>query len=140
VINVDSLLEGVVIDHIQSGAGYKIFYQLGLDKTDSVVLLMRNVPSEKMGRKDMIKIETGEPVDLKILGLIDPHATVNIVKEGKIQNKVKLKLPEEVIGILKCRNPRCVTHAEGLEKPRFFLYDGAKRLYKCEYCDSVTGL
>jgi len=140
MIYVADLAEGVVIDHIQAGAGYKIFSTLHLDTLDSVVLLMRNFPSEKMGKKDLIKIETDFPLDLEVLGLIDPDVTVNIVKDGKISKKFRVALPQSVEGILSCKNPRCITHIEHIERVCFHLYDAAKRTYTCEYCDTVTWL
>ncbi|MCL1802272.1 MAG: aspartate carbamoyltransferase regulatory subunit [Eubacteriaceae bacterium] len=140
MIYVDSLNEGIVIDHIRAGAGFDIFFQLGLDKIDSVVLLMRNVPSEKMGRKDLIKVESNFELNLDILGLIDPNVTINIIQDGKIMKKFKLELPAAVSGILKCKNPRCISHREEIADSMFYLYDEQKRYYKCEYCDSVTWL
>jgi aspartate carbamoyltransferase regulatory subunit len=140
VINVDSLEEGIVIDHIRQGHGYKIFSQLGLDETNAVVLLLRNVPSVKMGKKDLIKIETDLEPDLAVLGLIDPDVTINYIAKGVIARKVKLTLPPFVDGIFECKNPRCITQTEAIENIRFWLYDEENRLYKCEYCDSITGL
>ena len=140
MINVASLEEGIVIDHIKEGLGYKIFSQLGLDKLDSVVLLLRNVPSIKMGKKDLIKIETDLEINLNILGLIDPGVTINKIRGGENMQKIKLKLPDQIEGILKCKNPRCITQSEEIEKIKFNLYDEELRLYKCEYCDSLTGL
>ena len=140
MISVASIEEGIVIDHIKEGLGYKIFSQLGLDRLDCVVLLLKNVPSVKMGKKDLIKIETNLEINLDILGLIDPGVTINMIQSGENVQKIKLTLPEQVEGILKCRNPRCISQTEEIEKIRFLLYDKELRLYKCEFCDSPTGL
>jgi aspartate carbamoyltransferase regulatory subunit len=109
MINVSKLKEGIVIDHIRAGHGYKIFQQLGLDKLNDVVVLMRNVDSTKMGHKDLIKIETHLDLNFDVLGLIDPDVTISYIKEGVRVNKIKLSPPETVTGILTCKNPRCIT-------------------------------
>lgn len=140
MINVSKLREGIVIDHIEAGHGYKIFQQLNLDKIDDVVVLMRNVPSRKMGKKDLIKIETDLALDLTVLGLIDPDITVNYIKDGEKVKKLKLSLPEKVVGILKCKNPRCITGMEKVSQHQFYLADKEKREYACEYCDARTSL
>jgi len=140
MISVSKLRNGVVIDHITQGQGYKIFRQLGLDRIDDTVVLMRNVPSEKMGKKDLIKVETDMELDLEVLGLIDPTATVTYVKEGSVSDKVKLRLPEKVTGILKCKNPRCISVQEGIENVSFTLVDENTKEYACEYCEARTKL
>ena len=140
MINVSKIKEGIVIDHIKAGQGYKIFQQLGLDKIDDVVVLMRNVPSEKMGIKDLIKIETALEINFDVLGLIDPDVSVNYIKDGKLFKKVKLTLPKAVTGILKCPNPRCITNTERIQNVRFDLVDRKNKLYACEYCEARTKL
>lgn len=140
MINVSKLKEGIVIDHIEAGSGYKIFQQLNLDKIDDVVVLMRNVPSGKIGKKDLIKIETDMELDFDVLGLIDPNITVNYIKNGKRVKKAKLTLPEKVEGILECKNPRCITQYEKVDKINFYLVDSEKKEYRCEYCDARTSL
>ncbi|MCR5181470.1 MAG: aspartate carbamoyltransferase regulatory subunit [Clostridia bacterium] len=140
MINVSKIKEGIVIDHIKAGQGYKIFQQLGLDKINDVVVLMRNVPSEKMGVKDLIKIETPLEINFDILGLIDPDVSVNYIKDGKLFKKVKLTLPKSVVGILKCPNPRCITNTERIQNVRFDLVDKENKLYACEYCEARTKL
>jgi aspartate carbamoyltransferase regulatory subunit len=139
MINVSKLKKGVVIDHIRAGHGYKIFQQLGLDQLEDVVVLMRNVQSTKLGRKDLIKIETDLALNLDMLGLIDPGVTVSFVKDGQIE-KIKLSLPTEVHGILACKNPRCITQQERIENVSFRLVDAERREYACEYCDARTRL
>ncbi|MDD4074459.1 MAG: aspartate carbamoyltransferase regulatory subunit [Eubacteriales bacterium] len=139
-IVVSKLVNGIVIDHIKQGQGYKIFKQLGLDTLEDVVVLMRNVPSRKMGKKDLIKIETDMEVNLDVLGLIDPNATVTYVKDGKSVKKVRLTLPKRVDGILTCKNPRCITNQERIANVRFTLVDEESKEYACEYCEARTRL
>lgn len=141
MINVSKLKEGIVIDHISQGRGYKIFQQLGLDKLDGVVVLMRNVDSRKLGKKDLIKIETNLDLNFDELGLVAPGATVTYIKDGAQAKKIRLdEPPEQIEGILRCKNPRCVTSQENLNDVVFTLVDAAKLEYACEYCDSRTNL
>jgi len=140
MINVSRIKKGIVIDHIEYGHGYRIFKQLKLDELDDVVVLLRNIPSNKMDHKDLIKIETDLDLDMNILGLIDPNATVNIIENGELKEKIKLTLPESVVGILQCKNPRCITNFEHVPDIQFQLVDAKKREYKCEYCDTRTSL
>lgn len=140
MINVSKLKKGIVIDHIRAGEGYRIFNQLGLDKLDDVVVLMRNVESGKLGKKDLIKIETDVPLGLDVLGLVAPGATVNYVADGERVKKIHLSLPEEVTGILKCKNPRCISNQERIGDVKFTLVDRDKKEYACEYCEARTHL
>ena len=140
MINVSKLKKGIVIDHIKPGHGYKLFSQLGLDKLDNVVVLLRNVPSRKMGKKDLIKIETDLELDFDVLGLVDPGATVNYVEDGVRVRKIRVDLPNEVYGILECKNPRCISNSEDTGKVKFILFDSDKKIFRCEYCDSLTSL
>ena len=140
MINVSKIKRGIVIDHIEFGHGYRIFKQLKLDELDDVVLLLRNIPSYKMGKKDLIKIETDLNLNFDILGLIDPNATVNIVENGELKEKITLTLPKSVIGILQCKNPRCISNSESIPDIQFDLVDEKNRYYKCEYCDTRTSL
>lgn len=137
---VSKLNNGIVIDHIKQGQGYKIFRQLGLDTLEDVVVLMRNVPSRKMGKKDLIKIETDMQINLDVLGLIDPSATVTYVKNGRSERKVRLSLPERVEGILRCKNPRCISNQEHIENVSFTLVDAENKEYACEYCEARARL
>lgn len=140
MINVSKLKKGIVIDHIRAGHGYKIFQQLGLDQLEDVVVLMRNVNSTKMGRKDLIKIETDLELNFDVLGLIDPGVTISFVEEGEQVNKIKLSPPQEVKGILTCKNPRCITNQEHIENVTFRRVDYGRNEYACEYCDARTHL
>lgn len=140
MINVSKLKKGIVIDHITPGKGYKIFQQLNLDKLDAVVVLMKNVDSSKMGKKDLIKIETDLEINFDVLALIDPGVTLTYVREGERVNKVKLTPPQEVVDILTCKNPRCITNQEHINHIHFKLVNAEKKLYACEYCDAQTSL
>ena len=140
MINVSKIKKGIVIDHIEHGHGYKMFKQLKLDELNDVVVLLRNIPSNKMSTKDLIKIETDLKLDFDVLGLIDPNVTVNIIENGELKNKIKLTLPKKVKGILKCKNPRCITNYEKVKNIEFKLVDARTKQYKCEYCDTSTSL
>ncbi|MBE5949891.1 MAG: aspartate carbamoyltransferase regulatory subunit [Lachnospiraceae bacterium] len=136
MLNVGQLNEGVVLDHIEAGKAMDIYHHLGLGKLDSVVAIIKNVPSNKMGKKDIIKIETSlEDVDLDILGYIDNNITVNIVKGGNIVEKKNLTLPQKITNVLHCKNPRCITSIEQELEHVFILTDAKKRVYRCAYCE-----
>jgi len=136
MLNVGKLNEGVVLDHIEAGKAMSIYHYLGLDKMDNVVAIIKNVPSNKMGKKDIIKIETSiEQVDLDILGFIDNNITVNIIKGGNIVEKKNLTLPTKITNVLYCKNPRCITSVEQELNHVFILTDAKKRIYRCMYCE-----
>ncbi|MDR0876209.1 MAG: aspartate carbamoyltransferase regulatory subunit [Clostridiales Family XIII bacterium] len=137
-MEVNSIENGIVIDHIKAGQGLKILSHLGIDtRTDTVALIM-NAASGKIGRKDIIKLENMLDVDITALGLLDCGATVNYIERGKLARKVKLALPEIVVDVIRCKNPRCVTSAEpGLEHI-FLLVDPKTQEYRCEYCDEIV--
>jgi len=136
MLNVGKIGEGFVLDHIKAGKSMTIYKDLGLDQLDCVVAIIKNARSSKMGRKDIIKVECPvEMLDLDILGFIDHNITVNIIKYGVISDKMELKLPKQVTGVIKCKNPRCITSIEqGLEHI-FVLTDKEKEIYRCKYCD-----
>ncbi len=141
MINVSKLKKGIVIDHISPGQGCKIFQALGLDQLrDDAVVLMCNVDSTKMGKKDLIKIETDLDLNLDVLGLMGPGITVNYIEEGQRVKKIHLQLPQKVQGILQCKNPRCISTVEKVGPITFTLVDPEKREYACEYCESRTTL
>lgn len=140
MINVSKLKSGIVLDHIPQGQGYALFKQLKLDAIDDVVVLMRNVQSVKMGRKDLIKIETDMKLDVDVLGLIAPGITVSCIRDGQCVKKFKLQLPERVEGILTCKNPRCISSTERIENIVFTLADSKTKEYACEYCKTRTRL
>ena len=138
MMQVTSISEGIVLDHITSGNGLKIFSKLNLAALDHPVVLLMNVPSQLLGRKDIIKIQDVKDIDLAMVGLIDPSTTVNIITGGKIVSKHKVEIPREVRGLFKCSNPRCVTNCDTYAEPRFHLVEVDSREYACEYCEEVT--
>lgn len=136
MLNVGSLNEGFVLDHIQAGKAMSIYKYLGLDKLDCQVAIIKNARSNKMGRKDIIKIEGSlDLVDLNILGFIDHTITVNIIQNSKIVDKKNLTLPHTVKNILKCKNPRCITSIEQELEQVFVLSDKENEIYRCKYCE-----
>ncbi|MDX9890985.1 MAG: aspartate carbamoyltransferase regulatory subunit [Bacteroidales bacterium] len=137
MLEITSIEKGIVIDHIPSGYGIKLFNLLRLEKADYTVALIINAYSEKMGRKDIIKINNKIQLDVEFLGLINADITINIIDEGKIAKKVRLTVPEKVTNVLKCKNPRCVTSVESNIDHIFHLVDREKRSYRCEYCDDI---
>ena len=137
MLTIASIKNGVVIDHIKAGYGIKIYNYLGLNKANYSVALIMNVYSEKLGRKDIIKIENNIDMDVTVLGLIDPNITINIIQDGNISEKVNLHLPSKVEGILNCKNPRCITSVENYVPHVFHLTDPNKGEYKCEYCEEI---
>lgn len=138
MVRINSIKKGMVIDHIKAGYGIKIFNYLGLDKADFTVALIKNAPSERMGRKDIVKIENVIDLDYTVLGLIDPNLTINIIDDECVQEKIELKLPERVVDVIKCKNPRCVTAVERGLQHVFHLVDAKKGEYRCEYCDEIN--
>lgn len=136
MMNIDSIKNGIVIDHITAGRSMKIYHLLGLESLDCSVALIKNVTSRKTGKKDIIKIDSDFDVDTDILGYVDPGVTVNIIKDGKIAEKRTLELPTELTDVLKCKNPRCITSTEQ-ELPHIFrLTDREHRVYRCIYCET----
>ena len=135
-MNIDSIVNGIVIDHITAGKGMEIYNLLNLGKLPCMVALINNASSEKMGRKDIIKIDASIELDTDALGYVDPGVTVSIIADGKTVEKKKLDLPLELEGVLRCKNPRCITSTEQELAPIFKLTDKAKREYRCIYCES----
>lgn len=134
---VDSINNGIVIDHLTAGKGLKVLSLLGVNLKENTVALIMNAHSKKYGRKDLVKIENKTDVDLTALGLIDPQATVVYITNGKIKEKVNLSLPKSVVNIVKCKNPRCVTTVEPGIPHLFSLVDEDSGEYRCEYCDEL---
>ena len=140
MLNVGAIEEGFVLDHIKAGEGMKLYEILGLDKLDCQVAIIKNARSSKMGRKDIIKVEGPvDNLDLKVLGYIDHNITVNIIRDDKIVEKKRLKLPAKITNIIKCKNPRCITSIEQ-ELPHIFcLTDEKTETYRCLYCEEKYG-
>lgn len=137
MLTINSIKDGIVIDHIKAGEGIKIFNFLNLQEADYTVALIMNASSEKCGKKDIIKIENKIDLDLKILGVIDPDITIDIIENEKIKEKIKLKLPKTVENVIKCKNPRCVTSIEPNIKHIHYLVDVDAKEYRCHYCDDL---
>jgi len=136
MLNVGKIEEGFVLDHIQAGMAMSIYHHLQLDKLDCTVAIIKNARSGKMGKKDIIKIEGPLDIDLNVLGVLDPNLTINIIKDNNIVAKHKLELPETVTGIIRCKNPRCITSIEQELPHSFKLTDRNRRIYRCIYCES----
>ena len=135
-MNIDGVNNGIVLDHIQAGKSMKIYELLGLDKVKSCVAIVQNVKSDKYGYKDIIKIDEVIDLNFDVLGYVDPGITVCIVKDGKLDRKFTVGLPERVTNVIRCRNPRCITTVEP-EIPHIFkLTDRENRVYRCIYCES----
>ena len=135
-MTVDTIKNGIVIDHITVGLGMKIYSLLKLDDLDCQVALIKNAPSKKMGKKDIIKIDAAIDLKTDVLGYVDPDVTVNIIKDGNIIEKKQIELPERLENVIKCRNPRCITTTEQ-ELPQIFkLTDKGNRVYRCIYCET----
>ena len=135
-MNIDSIQRGIVLDHIRAGRSMDIYRYLHLDELDCSVAIIKNVKSEAMGRKDIIKIDDDIDIDLDVLGYIDPGITVNIIEDGVIREKKKLQLPLELRNIITCKNPRCITSVEPSLPQIFRLADAERRVYRCLYCDA----
>ena len=137
MLEVGRLNEGVVLDHIKAGKSMTIYRDLKLDQLDCCVAIIKNARSQKMGRKDIIKVECPiDTLDLDILGFIDHNITVNIIKDGEIVEKKELHLPKEIHNVIKCRNPRCITSFEEQLEHIFILADPEKEVYRCKYCET----
>jgi aspartate carbamoyltransferase regulatory subunit len=136
MLNISAIKEGFVLDHIKAGMSLSIYHDLKLDELDCSVAIIKNVPSKKMGKKDILKVECDiEQLDLDILGFIDHNITVNIIKNEEIVEKKTLKLPSKVVNVIKCKNPRCITSIEQELDQIFYLTDPEKEIYRCKYCE-----
>jgi len=135
-MNIDSIINGIVIDHIAAGRGMKLYQLLKLDALDCSVAIIKNAHSTKMGKKDIIKIDGIIDVNMDVLGYVDPNATVAIIRDGKIAEKHSIALPKKLTNIIFCKNPRCITTTEQ-ELPHVFqLTDADNKVYRCIYCES----
>ena len=132
-MNIDSIQNGIVIDHISAGKGMRLVQLLDLDREDVSVAIIKNVHSRKMGKKDIIKIDAEIPVDLDVIGYVDPGATVNIIRCGELVEKKSIARPAELINVIRCKNPRCITSVEQEIRHIFHLTDDG---YRCMYCET----
>lgn len=135
-MNIDSINSGIVIDHIEAGKSMEIYKYLGLENLDCSVAIIKNVKSKKTEKKDIIKIDSDIDINMDILGYIDTNITVNVIKDGKIIKKTHMELPEKLINIVKCKNPRCITSAEQDIDQIFELKDRENKIYRCKYCEA----
>lgn len=133
---IGQLKDGIVLDHITAGRGMEIYNILKLGEMDCMVAIVNNADSIKMGKKDIIKISELIELDLDILGYLDPGITVNIIENGERAKREKLSLPDYVTGVIKCKNPRCITSVEQELEHKFKLTDRANKVYRCIYCES----
>lgn len=137
-MNIDSIRNGIVLDHIQAGRGMQVCNALRLDELESTVAIIKNVKSKKMGKKDLIKIDEMIGLDLDVLGFIDQNITINIIRGGTLVEKRRLKLPQELVNVIRCKNPRCITTTEPEVDQIFRLVqDDDPPLYRCTYCDTA---
>lgn len=133
---IGQIKDGIVLDHITAGRCMDIYNILKLGEMSCTVAMIKNADSAKMGKKDIIKIFESIEIDLDVLGYIDPGITVNIIRDGELVKRKKLSLPEEVIGVIKCKNPRCITSVEQELPHKFRLTDAKNKVYRCIYCES----
>ena len=136
-MNIDSIQNGVVIDHITAGLGMRLYELLDLASLDASIALIKNVSSKKMGKKDIIKIDADIELDLDVIGFVDPDATVNIIKNGQLVKKCSIDMPEILTNVIKCKNPRCITSVEQELDNVFVLTDKEKKSYRCKYCETL---
>ena len=135
-MNIDSIQNGIVIDHIRAGNGMKLYELLGLEKLDCSVAIIKNVHSEKMGKKDIIKIDADIPLNLDVIGYVDPGVSVNFIRDGKLVEKRRIEMPEVLTNVIFCKNPRCITSCEQELKHVFKLTDRKNKVYRCLYCET----
>jgi len=136
MLNVGKIEEGFVLDHIQAGKSLSIYKHLGLDKLDCTVAIIKNAKSNKMGKKDILKVECDiNTLDMDVLALIDHNITVNVIKDGEIVGKKELILPKEIKNVIHCHNPRCITSIEQELPHIFYLADEKNEIYRCQYCE-----
>ena len=139
-MQIDNIKNGIVIDHIAAGKAMHLYSMLGLNKLDCTVAIIKNVPSAKMGKKDIIKIDSAFDADLDVIGYVSPNVTVNVIRDGVIAEKKHIALPEKLTNIIKCKNPRCITTVEQEITQVFLLSDREKAEYRCMYCDANAAL
>ncbi|MDR1733893.1 MAG: aspartate carbamoyltransferase regulatory subunit [Oscillospiraceae bacterium] len=139
-MKIDEIHNGYVLDHIRAGRSMEIYRALGLDSLDCTVAIIKNVPSRKLGKKDIIKIDEDIVLDLAALGYIDPNITINVIKDGLLVEKQHLKPPAVLVNVVKCKNPRCITSTEQEIDQIFRLsHSGGKDVYRCAYCEMQAG-
>ena len=138
-MNIDSIHNGVVIDHITAGRGMRLYELLELGDADCSVAIIKNVGSKKLGKKDIIKIDADIPINFDVIGYVDPGITVNIIRGGKLIEKRSIAMPETLKNVIKCKNPRCITSVEQELDHIFKLTDRENNIYRCIYCETQAG-
>lgn len=135
-MKVDSIKNGIVLDHITAGKVMDVYRALGLERLDCTIAILKNVPSHKMGRKDILKIDNDFDIDLDVLGYLDHNITVSYIKDGQTVEKKHLELPKRIKNVVRCKNPRCITSVERGIDQEFYLANREKKIYRCVYCDA----
>ena len=135
-MNIDSIINGIVIDHIAAGRGMMLYKLLHLDRLDCSVAIIKNVHSNKMDKKDIIKVDAAIDLNTDVIGYVDPNATVNIIRDGKLVEKKAIVLPEKLVNVIRCKNPRCISTTEQELPQVFVLTDREKGVYRCRYCET----
>ncbi len=135
-MKIEAINRGIVLDHIQAGRAMELYRYLHLDELQCPVAIIKNARSEAMGLKDIIKIDEEIDIDLDVVGFVDPGATVNVIKDGRVAEKKRLALPEKLVNVIHCKNPRCITTVETSLDHVFRLTDRANHVYRCLYCDA----
>ena len=135
-MNIDSIQNGIVIDHITAGRGMKLYELLQLERLDCSVAIIKNVHSQKQGKKDIIKIDADIPVNLDVIGYVDPGVTVNVIRGGELIEKKRIDMPETLTNVIFCKHPRCITSCEQELKHVFKLTDRKNKVYRCLYCET----
>ena len=139
-MTVDSIQNGIVIDHIEAGAGIKLYRLLGLDTVELPVAIMMNVSSRKLGKKDIIKIDGEIPINFDVIGYVDPGATVNIIRNGELADKKRIGVPKRLVNVIRCKNPRCISTCEQELDQVFLLSDADRKEYRCAYCETKAAV
>lgn len=135
-MNIDAICNGIVIDHITAGRAFRLYNLLGLDNIDCPVAIIKNVNSKKMGKKDIIKIDSDFPINFDVVGFVDPNATINVIKNGVLVEKRSIEMPEKLVNVIECKNPRCITTVEQEIDHIFHLTDKEAKVYRCLYCET----
>lgn len=135
-MTVDSIQNGIVIDHIAAGRGMKLYDLLGLNASETPVAMMMNVSSGKLGRKDIIKIDGEVSLNLDVIGYVDPGATVNVIHDGVLKEKRRIGMPERLENVIRCKNPRCISMTEQELPQVFLLTDRENKVYRCAWCET----
>lgn len=139
-MNIDAIYNGIVIDHITAGRAFRLYNLLGLDNIDCPVAIIKNVNSKKMGKKDIIKIDSNHPFNFDVVGFVDPNATINVIKDGVLVEKLSIDMPEKLVNVIECKNPRCITSVEQEIDHIFHLTDKEEMTYRCLYCETKADI